>query len=143
MKKRILWIEDEIYRIDHLVDVLEENNLEVTTASVESEWEAQLKKPDSYFDLVILDIMLPRSESANNENPSAWRRRGELLLAIIRKNWPGVPVIIFTAKPADENAERLKEIGAVEYIEKPVTVQKFEKAVLQAINQTQNRKNHE
>ena len=141
MKKRILWIEDEIYRIDHLVDVLEENNLEVITASVEGEWEKQLRKTNSKIDLVILDIMLPKTDSSNNEKPSAWRKRGELLLARIRKNWPDVPVIIFTAKPADENADRLKSIGAIEYIEKPVTVRKFEQTVLKAVNQPQNRKN--
>ncbi|MBN1349943.1 hypothetical protein JXJ21_11080 [candidate division KSB1 bacterium] len=82
---------------------------------------------------MILDIMLPKGDKPEYEKPSVWRNRGETILKKIKENWPETLIIVFTAKPADENEKYLTSLGADLYLEKPVTVSQFENTVLELL----------
>ena len=129
MRKRILWIEDEMYKIGDLVDGLRAEDIEVINAVTEEEWREEPKREAGYFDVVILDIRLPRGGRVVDEKPEDWMRRGEKLLVDIKQRWPNTPVVVFTALPADEHEDRIRELGADDYIEKPVQVRKFEEVI--------------
>ena len=71
MKKRILWIDDEMYKIRDLADGLREEGISVIEAVTESEWIKQLNKRDGFFKLVVLDIMLPKGNGQEEKNTHA------------------------------------------------------------------------
>lgn len=129
MSKRILWIEDEYYKFNYLSNGMKDKGIEVTPAIKEEEWNKWLRKKAGYFDIVILDIMLPKGIKFEDEKSEIWRKRGEKLLVEMKKKWPNIPVIIFTAKPALINEDRLKSLGADDYIEKPVLMREFEEII--------------
>lgn len=134
MRKRILWIEDEIYKIGDLVDGFRvREDIEVIEADTEDEWRRELSSKAGYFDLVILDIRLPRGGRIVDENPEHWTRRGKKLLVDLKQRWPDTPVVVFTALPADEHEDRIRALGADDYIEKPVLVRKFEEVIFRRL----------
>ena len=129
MKRRILWIEDEMYLIGNLADGLREENVEVISATTEKEWKKELNRKAGYFDLVILDIMLPQGSGVLDERQRDWRRKGETLLTGIKDQWPKTPVVVFTILLADDHEDRIKALGADEYLQKPVLVREFEEVI--------------
>jgi DNA-binding response OmpR family regulator len=94
MSKCILWIEDEIYRIESLINVLREENIKVVAADTKKKWEEELRKKADYYDLVILDIGL--TENPALEAYEEWSHIGEKLLVSIKKQWPKVPVVVLS-----------------------------------------------
>jgi two-component system, response regulator YesN len=67
-----------------------------------------LKKPNE-VDLVVMDVMMPGV-------------KGTEVLAVLKQNDPGLPVIILTGHSSKDIAVEALKAGADDYIEKPVNV---------------------
>jgi two-component system, OmpR family, alkaline phosphatase synthesis response regulator PhoP len=106
-KLRILIVEDEIAIRSGLIDVFVYHGYEVESAA---DGETGLKQSlSSRFDLVLLDVMLPG-------------RNGFDVLAAIREQDREQPVIMLTAKSADEDFVRGLALGADDYVAKPFSI---------------------
>jgi len=103
----ILLVEDDSGIVEHLSHILENAGFMVTAAS-DGEEALELLKV-ARFDLILLDIVLPRLD-------------GRFVLRRMRDNGDRAPVIMMTGRytgDADEVAEL--ELGADDYIRKPFT----------------------
>lgn len=106
--KRILIIDDDVRNVFALSSVLETYGMSVAFAENGSEGLGMLES-DEPFDLVLTDIMMPEMD-------------GYETIARLRR-MPGferLPVIAVTAKAMRDDREKCMEVGASDYIVKPV-----------------------
>lgn len=101
-KESVLLVEDEKKISDIVKAYLEKEGYEVKTAATGAQTLTLLK---NVFDLVILDLKLPDIQ-------------GEELCQIIREH-SDVPIIMLTAKSAEEDRVKGLGIGADDYVVKP------------------------
>lgn len=111
--KKILIVDDEPTILLTLSYALRSKHVEVITASRLEPAEEALKKQD--IDLVIADIRM--SGMLGEE--------GLELLTYIKRNWPGIRVIVMTAHGTDEVRQDAFERGAVHYYQKPVDIREL------------------
>lgn len=104
MLKTILVVEDDKGIQKYLKDLLLDNGYSVKTASDGVEALEILKKTQP--DLVLLDLNLPTVT-------------GESVCLDIRKNYPGIRVIILTAKDTTTDIIQGLNLGADDYVTKP------------------------
>lgn len=104
MKKRILIVDDDISIINILSLILEKFGCCVTTAANGKEALGLLTRN---FDTIILDINMPELD-------------GISLLRIIKTMGIDTPVLFLTGEKALENAKNAIELGAYDFIEKPI-----------------------
>ncbi len=111
MRTKILIVDDEEDILQLLKYNLEKNKFEVITAK--NGYEA-LQKIESKPDLVILDLMMPIID-------------GFETLKKIKENdaLKNIPVILLTAKATESNEIASLDIGASDFIQKPVTINKL------------------
>ena len=106
-KLRILIVEDEVAIRNGLIDVFIYHGYEVEAAA---DGEAGLKQAlGGRFDLILLDVMLPG-------------RNGFDVLACLREQDREQPVIMLTAKSADEDIVHGLALGADDYVAKPFSI---------------------
>jgi len=104
--KRILIVDDETRMLKLLEESLEGRGRKIVTASSGAEaWELFKKKP---ADLIITDLRMESEEA------------GLDLLAKVHKQSPDTPSILMTAFASIEAGVRALDLGAVEYLTKPV-----------------------
>ncbi len=103
-KKKILLVEDDINFGIILRDYLRMNDFDVTLARNGMEGFEKFKK--TYFDLIILDVMMPYKD-------------GFTLAKEIRARNQQVPLIFLTAKTLKEDILKGYKLGADDYINKP------------------------
>jgi two-component system alkaline phosphatase synthesis response regulator PhoP len=101
---KILVVEDEPSLRDGLIDLLRGAGHSVEVAS-DGLTAAKLGVHDS-FDLVLLDLMLPRLA-------------GEEVCHRIRKARPSVPILMLTAKSSEDDKIHGFKVGADDYLTKP------------------------
>jgi two-component system response regulator RegX3 len=106
-KIRLLVIEDEPAIRSGLADVLLFHGYEVDTAAEGPEGLA--KALSGKFDLILLDIMLPKMD-------------GLEICDRIRRSDPNQPIILLTARNADDDVVRGLALGADDYVAKPFSV---------------------
>lgn len=111
MRTKILIVDDEEDILQLLKYNLEKNKFEVITAK--NGYEA-LQKIESKPDLVILDLMMPIID-------------GFETLKKIKENdaLKNIPVILLTAKATESNEIASLDIGASDFIQKPVSINKL------------------
>lgn len=119
MNQRVLIIEDEAPQREVLRLYLEKAGLAVTEAADgPTGWELfQTVKPD----LVLLDLMLPGLP-------------GEEICRRIRRQ-SQVPVFVFTAKISEEHALQVFDLGADDFLRKPVSPREATARVLRRLSQ--------
>lgn len=103
---RILVVEDEAHIAEGLQFNLEAEGHSICLATDGEEAVRSLRAPDPAYDLVLLDLMLPRIG-------------GLEVLRRIRASGDYVPVLILTAMDAVEDRVRGLEEGADDYLSKP------------------------
>lgn len=116
-KARILVVDDEPFNLDIVAEYLDEMDFDlVMVESGEGAW-AELSQPDSVFDLVLLDRMMPGMD-------------GIMLLRKIKadERLGSIPVIMQTAATSPEQVREGLAAGAFYYLTKP-----FEGEALQTI----------
>ncbi|MFO7863093.1 MAG: response regulator [Salinivirgaceae bacterium] len=118
MIKKILIVDDSFNNLLLLEDLLTEMNYNVSVAH--DGVEAMHILQENTQDLVLLDIMMPR-------------KGGFELLEDMRKQNIETPVIFITAKSSDEERMRAVELGAADFIAKPVIISEVLDKVQQAL----------
>lgn len=111
MKKKILLVDDEKDIVEFLQYNLELEGFEVITAY---DGEAALNKLIENPDLIILDIMMPKL----NGFEACKRIR-------MTKNFETTPIIFLTAKSSETDEIKGLELGASDYIQKPISPKKL------------------
>jgi CheY-like chemotaxis protein len=109
-RKKILLIDDSSVNNLLLQNILEDEGFEVQIAFSGREGleKIDINKPD----LVVLDIMMPRMDGF------------EVLKQIISNpETKNIPVSMLTAKKDSKDEELAREIGAVDYMTKPVDIE--------------------
>lgn len=111
MKTKILLVDDEKDIVEFLKYNLEQEDFSVIAAYDGKE---ALDKIDDIPDLVILDVMMPKLN-------------GFEVCKSIRQNskYKDIPVIFLTAKGGEADEIKGLELGAVDYIQKPISPKKL------------------
>jgi two-component system copper resistance phosphate regulon response regulator CusR len=107
---KILVIEDEPKTATYLAKGLAENGYAVEVAQDGEEGLQRLRQQE--YDLLVLDIMLPRKD-------------GWAVLSALRQEERRVPVICLTARDGLEDRVRGLDLGADDYIVKPFAFSEF------------------
>ena len=122
-KKKVLVIEDEPDLRQLSAWLLEAENYQVLLAA---DGDEGLKiAREHHVDLILLDIRMPG-------------RYGWSILAEI-KDTPGlrqIPVIILTASANADYMNKAKEMGAADYLVKPIDVQKFKECIARELKKS-------
>jgi two-component system response regulator RegX3 len=107
---RILVVEDEGSLRDGIVDLLEGDG-HVVTAAPDGVTGLESGLRDA-FDLVVLDLMLPRLD-------------GMEVCRRLRASRPGVPILMLTARAAEDDKVRGLVEGADDYVTKPFSAREL------------------
>ena len=107
-RARILLVEDDPDSLELLAHILEGASYEVVRVS--SGFQALAKVPESHFDLVLLDVMLPGVDGFE----VCHRLRHDPATE-------DIPVVLFSAKSRDEDVETGMRAGASGYLRKPIS----------------------
>ena len=117
----ILLAEDNELNREIAVFVLEDENISVTQAVDGKEaLDIFVKKPEYYFDAVLMDIMMPNMDGYQATN--AIRNCG-------KKDAKTVPVIAMTANAFDDDRKKTQEAGMNAYLTKPLNVPELMKTI--------------
>lgn len=109
--KKILLVDDEVDILEFLKYNLEQDNFEVL---VSTNGKDALKKILHNPDLIVLDIMMPEMD-------------GFELYQQIKKNkeYQDIPIIFLTAKSGETDEIKGLDLGASDYIQKPISPKKL------------------
>jgi DNA-binding NtrC family response regulator len=119
-KKSILLVDDEIHVRDGLSEILQQEGFYVETAGDGKE--ALSLSVNKRFDLMITDIKMPEMD-------------GMQLLDEIQKVNPGIRVIMVTAFGNVQTYLEAMQLGAHEYINKPVKIQELKRVIATIMEQ--------
>lgn len=119
----ILVVDDEMGIRELLSEILGDEGHAVTTA--ENAQQAREARAQGTPDLVLLDIWMPDTDGVTLLKE--WQRDGVLTM----------PVIMMSGHATIDTAVEATRIGALNFLEKPITLQKLLKAVQQGLMRTQ------
>jgi len=108
---RILVVDDEEGIRRSLAGILSDEGIDVTVTS-EGEEALSVLKQRGDVDLVLLDIAMPG-------------RDGLEILEEIGQTWPNLPVVMMSGHGNIETAVRATKLGAYNFIEKPISIEKL------------------
>lgn len=117
--KRILIVDDSFNNLLLLEDLLTEMNYEVIIAhnGIEAIEKVQQVNPD----LILLDVMMPKMG-------------GFEMMEKMKESEINIPVIIITAKNTEEEKSKALELGAKDFLVKPVIISEILEKVEKALN---------
>ena len=115
----ILVVDDELGIRDLLSEILNDEGHSVELAA--NATQARAARNASTFDLVLLDIWMPDTDGVSLLKE--WAASGQLTM----------PVIMMSGHATIETAVEATRIGALSFLEKPITLQKLLKAVEQGL----------
>ncbi len=120
MAKRVLVVDDEASILDSLTGILEDEGFDVLRASNGEEALAQVN--DTLPDLVLLDIWMPPGMD------------GLEVLKKIKLDYSFLPVLIMSGHGNIETAVKATKLGAHDFIEKPLSLEKLLVSITNALN---------
>jgi two-component system nitrogen regulation response regulator NtrX len=109
---RILIVDDEESIRRSLAGILSDEGFETDTVADGEKALIALLEGEQAPDLVLLDIAMPG-------------RDGVEILAEIRQAWPALPVVMMSGHGTIETAVRATQLGAFDFIEKPLSIEKL------------------
>jgi DNA-binding response OmpR family regulator len=116
-KIKILLVDDEQEFVETLAERIK---MREHDSEVALDGEQALKKmEDDIPDVVVLDLKMPGID-------------GMEVLRRIRKAYPKVQVIMLTGHGSEKDEEEARKLGAFEYLEKPVEIDKLMKKIKKA-----------
>jgi two-component system nitrogen regulation response regulator NtrX len=120
---RVLIVDDEASIRRSLAGILSDEGFEPSEAA---DGEAALAKlrGDASLDLVLLDIAMPG-------------RDGVSVLEEIQRSHPGVPVVMMSGHGTIETAVRATQLGAFDFLEKPLSIEKLLLTLRHALERSQ------
>ena len=107
MEKKILIVEDNELNLKLMKDILESQGYEIETANDGKQ--GLLKACEKDFDLILLDLQMPLVS-------------GYDFMQVYEKN---TPIIIVSACAMENEINKAKEMGCVDYITKPIQIIDF------------------
>ena len=116
----IMVVDDEeaiLFSIDTLLRMAGFNNI-ITCSDSRDVMEILLQQP---VEMMLLDLSMPHIS-------------GEELLSMITARFPDIPVVIITAATNEGSARKCKEMGAFEYVIKPLEEIQLVAAINQAMS---------
>ncbi len=116
----ILVVDDEIGIRELLSEILGDEGHTVLLA--ESALEARAMRDEHRLDLVLLDIWMPDTDGVSLLKE--WSAGGKLTM----------PVIMMSGHATIDTAVEATKIGAIDFLEKPITMQKLLRAVEKGLN---------
>ncbi len=119
-KKSILIVDDEIHVRDGLSEILQQDGFHVETASDGKE--ALALAMNKEFDLMISDIKMPEMD-------------GLQVLDKIQKINPQIRVIMVTAFGDVQTYLKSMQLGAHEYINKPIRIEELKRVIATIMDQ--------
>jgi DNA-binding NtrC family response regulator len=122
----ILVVDDELGIRDLLSEILNDEGHQIELA--ENAAQARAARQRSKPDLVLLDIWMPDTDGVTLLKE--WSATGLLTM----------PVIMMSGHATIDTAVGATKIGAMAFLEKPITLQKLLKAVEQGLTKSSNRK---
>lgn len=114
----ILVVDDDPVVRQCVVRVLAQDGHRVAEAA--SGAEAVLALERAHYELVVLDLRMPRLG-------------GLTVLQHVRARHAATPVVVMTGFPTLENAKESIELGAIEFLQKPVDGARLRAAVVRAL----------
>lgn len=111
---KILVVDDDQELRENIVEILNADGFEACTAANGEEALDLLR--ETTIDLVLLDLIMPKMG-------------GMEVLSLIKRQYPGVKVIMITAYSTVDNAVEAMKIGADDYITKPFKINDLSMAI--------------
>ena len=118
---RVLVVDDEVLYSDTLAKVLRRRGLDVNVAHNAADGLSALGS--SAFDVVLLDVKMPGTD-------------GLTALVQLRRDHPGVSVILMTGHPSREEEREAAALGAFAYLLKPHPVQDLVARIEEAVSRS-------
>ncbi len=119
MSSRILIVDDEQAILRSLANILEDEDYEVVTALSGEEGLEKAEAEDP--DLIMLDVWLPGID-------------GIATLGLLKEKFPALPVLMMSGHGTIETAVKATKLGAFDFIEKPLNLDKVLLEVEQALS---------
>lgn len=117
-KFSVLLVDDEKELVTTMVERLGYRNIEADYAL--DGYETLVKMREKSYDVVVLDLKLPGMNGAE-------------VLEKIKKDYPGIPVLLITGHgTADESIDTVPS-GAVDYLAKPINIEVLIKKMEEAV----------
>lgn len=121
MAKRILIVEDTKDLLTNMEELFLMESFEVWTAANGKQGLEIIE--DAKPDLIITDLLMPLLDGF------------EFIKQVrAQAQWSTIPIVVFSAMPAQENEEKVMKLGVNYYLKKPSTLDDLLKAVNRLIN---------
>ena len=117
---RLLFVDDEVEFLEPMAERLRRRQISCTTAQSGDRALEALKQEQ--FDCAVVDVKMPGMDGLD-------------LLRRMRQDYPGVPVILLTGHASVELGVQGLELGAFEYLMKPVDLDELLDAVRRSAGQ--------
>lgn len=111
--KKVLVVDDDIRNTYSLTNVLEDEGMQCSTAE-NGNAAIKLLKEDAFFDIILMDIMMP--EMDGYEATKEIRKMGR---------FEKLPIIALTAKAMKGDREKCLNAGMSDYVAKPVNIEQL------------------
>ncbi len=129
VQKNILVVDDEKSLLFNFQTSLVAYSPDLRIYTAENGIEATKVLAQTRIDIVVTDLRMPEMD-------------GFQLLIHMKKHHPEVPVIVMTGIGSPEVAERLKHLGTLQYLEKPVNIKDLAVKIFQQISSSSEGKIH-
>ncbi|MES2207248.1 MAG: response regulator [Pseudomonadota bacterium] len=123
MQHEILVVDDELGIRELLSEILTDEGYVVSIA--ENAEQASLYRQKRQPSMVLLDIWMPDRDGLT------------LLKEWVAQGWLSMPVVMMSGHGSIEQAKEAQQLGAVGFLEKPITLQKLLETVEHALKQAQ------
>lgn len=134
--KKILFVEDEAFLLQSFIYALEDRHHKIEIAKDGEEALEKLKNGSNRYDLIILDIMLPRGNGHAKKFVGEGIKTREMGLEVLRQlraEDKSVPVIVLTAVSDEDMRMKIIELGLDACFDKPVSLNTFLSSVEKAL----------
>lgn len=120
--RRILFIDDETAFTSTLLERMELRNIEAMAAPDGHSGIALMDdaaRTDTPFEVIVLDVLMPGMDGLET-------------LRHLRQRHPNVPVVVLTGHGSTRDGMRAMQLGAVDYLVKPVDIDELVRVVSNA-----------
>src|SRR5690349_1541187 len=121
MKKNLLLVDDSLANVMLTMRALDDCEIEHSIVTASDGVEAYRLSSERHFDLLLLDIKMPRID-------------GLELLQMLRKRSGHLPAIVLSGSNLIADRERADALGAIEYVHKVLDYAEFRGNLKAALN---------
>jgi CheY-like chemotaxis protein len=118
MAKRVLFIDDDVKRIESHIEMMRIEGYDVEIQRSSQKGLEEFRTHKDNYDIIILDIMMPRGEFTQEETKYG-RITGLVLLEKLREMSKDIPIIVLTVVRDPKLMKKARELEVTEYLLKP------------------------